>query len=257
MAQRYKVTSEYAADLPVHKYGSGFPLNDTPRNRDEHFNYSTSHFNLNQLYKSPASLFKMTDQNEERISGITVPWVYMGMLFSTFCWHVEDLWINSINYSHTGGIKTWYVVPESEREKFDAYVISKTGKREFLNSITFMLDPLELKEQGIKVFKAYQHPKEYILTLYNAYHSGFAQGFNVGEAVNVGSAHSLATIVRALKDREGVKNAKPPVLSLDWLVFNNLGNSGVNPVLVCLVGCRCKGSTNRSWPGSVFSCRTV
>ena len=95
-----------------------------------------------------------------------------------------------------------------------------------------MLDPLELKAQGIKVYKAYQHPKEYILTLYNAYHAGFAQGFNVGEAVNVGSADSLATIVKALKDREGRKNSKPPVLSLDWLVFNNLGNNSVNPLLV-------------------------
>ena len=53
----------------------------------------------------------------------------MGMMFSTFCWHVEDLWLNSLNYSHKGAIKTWYVIPESDKEKFDAYILQKTGKR--------------------------------------------------------------------------------------------------------------------------------
>jgi hypothetical protein len=40
-----------------------------------------------------------------------------------------------------------------------------------------MIDPIELIENGIKVYKAYQRPHEYILTLFNAYHAGFSQGF--------------------------------------------------------------------------------
>jgi len=52
----------------------------------------------------------------------------MGMMFSSFCWHVEDLGVNSINYNHTGSIKTWYIIPESDKDKFDEYVIKKTGK---------------------------------------------------------------------------------------------------------------------------------
>jgi histone demethylase JARID1 len=82
---------------------------------------------LNNLYKSPNSVLKIADSKKEYISGITTPWVYMGMMFSTFCWHVEDLLLNSINYNHIGGIKTWYIIPNKYKEKFDNYVAKVTG----------------------------------------------------------------------------------------------------------------------------------
>lgn len=172
---------------------------------------------------------KICEVNNEKISGVTIPWMYMGMQFSTFCWHVEDLWLNSINYSHKGATKTWYIIPESDKEKFDGFVLKKTGKRELLNSITFMIDPIELMENGIKVYKAYQRPREYILTLFNAYHCGFSQGFNVGEAVNIGTIESLAVIRKAQKfNAANKKSHKPPVICYEWLVAANLKNPNLN-----------------------------
>ena len=44
------------------------------------------------------------------VEGLTYPWLYFGALFSTFCWHVEDHFLYSVNYLHTGASKTWFVL---------------------------------------------------------------------------------------------------------------------------------------------------
>lgn len=48
--------------------------------------------------------------------------LYIGMLFATFAWHVEDHYLYSINYQHLGAAKTWYGVPGSDADKFEAVV---------------------------------------------------------------------------------------------------------------------------------------
>ncbi|KAG7106678.1 Pre-mRNA-splicing factor sap61 like protein [Verticillium longisporum] len=66
--------------------------------------YSTDPWNLNLLPLHPESLFRHIKSD---ISGMTVPWVYVGMIFSTFCWHNEDHYAYSANYQHFGATKTW------------------------------------------------------------------------------------------------------------------------------------------------------
>jgi hypothetical protein len=71
----------------------------------------------------------------------------MGMKFASFCWHVEDLYINSLNYNHKGATKTWYIVPAKYKEEFDKFVKRKYPKQleskpDFLHRITLMIDPL-------------------------------------------------------------------------------------------------------------------
>ena len=45
--------------------------------------------------------------------------LYFGMLFSMFCWHVEDNYMYSVSYLHAGSPKTWYGVSPSQSEAFE------------------------------------------------------------------------------------------------------------------------------------------
>ena len=42
---------------------------------------------------------------EELITGVMVPWLYVGSCMSAFCWHIEDHALYSINYLHKGAPK--------------------------------------------------------------------------------------------------------------------------------------------------------
>ncbi len=47
---------------------------------------------------------------DELITGVMVPWLYVGSCMSAFCWHVEDHALCSINYLHMGAPKVLLVL---------------------------------------------------------------------------------------------------------------------------------------------------
>lgn len=92
------------------------------------------------------------------MSGINVSWMYVGMKFSTFCCHFEDLILQSINVCHFGKPKLWYSVPESNRERFDRAVKDKCAllfKKDpnILFDVTTMVSPAYLLSQGVRICK--------------------------------------------------------------------------------------------------------
>jgi|LauGreDrversion4_2_1035121.scaffolds.fasta_scaffold538616_1 hypothetical protein len=131
----------------------------------------------------------MNNDEEHQISGITVPWFYFGMLFSSFCWHTEDLYLYSLNYMHEGAEKIWYSISHTQKNKMDDYIKNKyfatyLKQPDLVHRLTVHISPLELIKNGIKVYRAVQKPGEIIITLPKGYHSGFSTGLNFAEAVN-------------------------------------------------------------------------
>lgn len=88
------------------------------------------------------------------ISGINIPWLYVGMKYSTFCWHYEDLMLFSLNYSHCGKPKQWYSIPESDRDKFEKVCQKKIAmlfKKDpnILHDMVTMISPAFLIQNGV------------------------------------------------------------------------------------------------------------
>ncbi|CRK28746.1 hypothetical protein BN1708_004729 [Verticillium longisporum] len=176
------VEVEYGADIHCTTHGSGFPtVEKHPKNP-----YSTDPWNLNLLPLHPESLFRHIKSD---ISGMTVPWVYVGMIFSTFCWHNEDHYAYSANYQHFGATKTWYGIPGEDAEKFETAMREAVPELfetqpDLLFQLVTLLTPEQLKKAGVRVFALDQRAGQFVITFPQAYHAGFNHGFNFNEAVN-------------------------------------------------------------------------
>ena len=76
---------------------------------DEEYLDETARNSFNRWFLSifPRLSGSVLSHVKGEIPGVTAPMLYYGMLFSTFCWHVEDNWLSSISYNHYGAAKTW------------------------------------------------------------------------------------------------------------------------------------------------------
>ncbi|CAK7268795.1 hypothetical protein SEPCBS57363_003273 [Sporothrix epigloea] len=176
------VEVEYGADIHCTTHGSGFPTIEKNPNDP----YSTDPWNLNILPLHPESLFRYINSD---ISGMTVPWVYVGMTFSTFCWHNEDHYAYSANYQHFGDTKTWYGIPGADAGKFEDAMREAVPdlfetQPDLLFQLVTLLPPEKLKEAGVRVYAVDQRAGQLVITFPQAYHAGFNHGFNFNEAVN-------------------------------------------------------------------------
>ncbi|XP_075219892.1 lysine-specific demethylase 5A-like isoform X2 [Lycorma delicatula] len=187
------VTVEYGADLHTVDHGSGFPTQNSASENGEDDEYVDSSWNLNNLPVLNGSVLGHIGAN---ISGMKVPWMYVGMCFATFCWHNEDHWSYSINYLHWGEPKTWYGVPGSHAEVFEKAMKSAApelfdSQPDLLHQLVTIMNPNVLMDAGVPVFRTDQHAGEFVVTFPRAYHAGFNQGYNFAEAVNFAPADWL------------------------------------------------------------------
>ncbi|XP_040049420.2 lysine-specific demethylase 5B-B isoform X2 [Gasterosteus aculeatus] len=181
------VTVEYGADIASKDFGSGFPIpNGKFKVSPADEKYLKCGWNLNNLaMMNPSVLTHVTAD----ICGMTLPWLYVGMCFSSFCWHIEDHWSYSINYLHWGEPKTWYGAPGFAAEQLEE-VMRKLAPELFesqpdlLHQLVTIMNPNTLMAHGVPIYRTNQCAGEFVITFPRAYHSGFNQGFNFAEAVN-------------------------------------------------------------------------
>uniref|UniRef100_A0A4W4DYY6 [histone H3]-trimethyl-L-lysine(4) demethylase n=1 Tax=Electrophorus electricus TaxID=8005 RepID=A0A4W4DYY6_ELEEL len=181
------VTVEYGADIASKEFGSGFPMKGGRFKVAPHDEkYLNCGWNLNNMaMMDPSVLTHVTAD----ICGMTLPWLYVGMCFSSFCWHIEDHWSYSINYLHWGEPKTWYGAPGFAAEHLEA-VMKKLAPELFemqpdlLHQLVTIMNPNILMAHGVPIYRTNQCAGEFVITFPRAYHSGFNQGFNFAEAVN-------------------------------------------------------------------------
>jgi len=210
------VEVEYGADVHSTTHGSGAPTLEThPLDP-----YAKDGWNLNNMPILPESLLRYIKSD---ISGMTVPWIYLGMLFSTFCWHNEDHYTYSVNYMYWGETKTWYGIPGSDAEKFEDAIRSEAPELfeqqpSLLYQLVTMMNPGRLKESGVKVVACDQRPNEFVITLPKAYHAGFNHDFNYNEAVNFCIPDWLPYDLECVQKYREINKA--PVFSHDELLVN-------------------------------------
>lgn len=225
------VEVEYGADIHCTTHGSGFPTIE--KNPDDP--YATDPWNLNLLPLHPESLFRYIKTD---VSGMTVPWVYVGMIFSTFCWHNEDHYAYSANYQHFGATKTWYGIPGEDAEKFEAAMKEAVPdlfetQPDLLFQLVTLLPPEKLKKAGVRVYAVDQRAGQFVVTFPQAYHAGFNHGFNFNEAVNFAPSdwepYGLAGIERLQQFR------RQPCFSHDellWTAAEEVTSASTGPLTI-------------------------
>ncbi|KAJ8497639.1 hypothetical protein OPV22_008191 [Ensete ventricosum] len=178
----------YGADLDTGVFGSGFPeASFSLQNSEIDDQHINSGWNLNNLARLPGSMLCF---ESGEIPGVLVPWMYIGMCFSSFCWHVEDHHLYSLNYLHWGAPKIWYGVPGKYASKLEDTMKKHLPDQfkeqpDLLHNLVTQFSPSLLRLEGVPVYRCVQRPGEFVLTFPRAYHAGFNCGFNCAEAVNV------------------------------------------------------------------------
>ncbi|EFC43305.1 histone demethlylase [Naegleria gruberi] len=175
------VTVQYGNDLPVSDYQTFFPAS------------WKQGWDANLLPKLPDSLLSFLNID---IPGVNTPMLYVGMLFSSFCWHVEDHFMYAMNFIHHGAPKQWYGIPASGADKFEEvfrrmFPNLMDGQPAILHMLVTQISPAILAREGVPVYRIVHEPGTFIITFPRAYHAGFNQGFNIAESVNFTSTSWL------------------------------------------------------------------
>lgn len=214
----WKIVTERTRHLVVHAgnidssvYGSGFPCNKNSL-------FSKHPWNLKVLTNNPGSILRCMGP----VSGVTIPTLHVGMLFTTGCWYRDPHSLPWIEYLHTGASKIWYSTPEACCNKFREAMKKImpdccTSNPIWLPSDTAMVPPDMLVEHGATLSRTVQDSGQFIVIFPGAFTSTICCGYTVSESVYFAPPYWLDMAQNAFRD---IRNScEPPAFSLERLFF--------------------------------------
>ncbi|GFS79152.1 hypothetical protein NPIL_443911 [Nephila pilipes] len=217
----WKIVTERQQHVVVHAGNidssvtqSGFPTNRSP--------FAKHPWNLKVLTNNSRSILRSMGP----LSGITIPTLHVGMLYTTGCWYRDPHSFPWIEYLHTGASKIWYGIPTNGCEKFRnamKRIVPEycTNKPLWLSSDTAMVPPELLVEHGASLSRTIQNSGQFVVIFPESFTSTICCGYCVSESVYFAPTMWLDLAVKAFQD---IKNScESPAFSLERLLFS-IGN---------------------------------
>ncbi|XP_068189388.1 protein Jumonji [Antennarius striatus] len=191
-------------------HGSGFPTGKSEP-------FSKHGWNLTVLPNNAGSILRHLGA----VPGVTIPWLNIGMVFSTSCWSRDQNRLPYIDYLHTGADCIWYSVPAEEKAKLDKVVhtllqANGTPGLEMLEK-NIMISPEVLCREGIKVYRTVQRSGQFVVCYPGAFVSKVCCGYSVSETVHFATPHWMNLGYQAAKDLKCRHIAKP--FSMEKLLY--------------------------------------
>lgn len=172
-------------------YGYGFP---TPGPKGKGIPCAKHPWNLKVLTNNNGSIMRALGP----VTGVTVPTIHVGMLFSACCWYRDPHGLPWIEYLHTGGSKIWYSVPDEQSGNFrtalmDLIPTHCQNKTTWLPCDTVMVPPHMLTDKNVSLCRTEQEPGQFVIVFPRAYTSSIGTGYTVSESVMFATSSWLDT----------------------------------------------------------------
>lgn len=162
-------------------WGYGFP---SPGPKTKNSTCNKHPWNLKILTNNHNSILRSIGP----VTGVTVPTLHVGMLFSACCWYRDPHGLPWIEYLHTGGSKIWYSVPFEQSSNFRTAFTSLVpthcqNKTVWLQCDTAMAPPHMLTDRGVSLSRTEQEPGQFVVVFPRAYTSNICTGYSISESV--------------------------------------------------------------------------
>ncbi|XP_037650327.1 protein Jumonji isoform X1 [Sebastes umbrosus] len=208
--QRDSHVAVHCGKVDTSTHGSGFPTGKSEP-------FSKHGWNLTVLPNNSGSILRHLGA----VPGVTIPWLNIGMVFSTSCWSRDQNRLPFIDYLHTGADCIWYSVPAEEKAKLDKVVhtllqANGTPGLEMLEK-NIMISPEVLCREGIKVYRTVQRSGQFVVCYPGAFVSKVCCGYSVSETVHFATPHWMNLGYQAAKDLKCRRIAKP--FSMEKLLY--------------------------------------